>query len=144
MPKVPPRRVRKVFAYITRADQLLVFNHRDEPLAVVGVQVPAGTVRDGEPLADAAMREAVEETGLEGLTLVRYLGTADYDVRPGRNEVHERHFFHLRASDTTPDEWLWHEMHDGLQPPTAFCFWWTPLMKAHVLAAAMGALVYRL
>lgn len=88
---------------------------------MVGVQVPAGTVQDGEALGAAAIREAGEETGLDGLTLVRYLGTADYDVRPGRNEVH-----------------------DGLEPPTAFCFWWMPLTQAHVLAAGMGALVAEL
>ncbi|MCA1720398.1 MAG: NUDIX domain-containing protein [Actinobacteria bacterium] len=85
-----PPRVRKAFAYITRGDCLLVFHHRDVPLEEAGVQVPAGTVRDDEPLAAAALREAVEETGLEDLTFVRYLGTSDYDVRPGRNEVHER------------------------------------------------------
>ncbi len=141
---VQPPRVRKAFAYITRGDRLLVFHHRDVPLEEAGVQVPARTVGDDEPPADAAMREAVEETGLKELALLRYLGSAEYDVRPSRNEIHERHFFHFRAPEDTPDEWVWHEMHDGLQPPTAFCFWWTPLTKAHVLAAGIGALVGRL
>lgn len=45
----PMRTIDKAFAYITRADQLLVFEHVDVPRA--GVQVPAGTVKAGEPPA---------------------------------------------------------------------------------------------
>ena len=134
-------RVRKVLAYITRGNSLLVFRHRDYPLTEVGVQVPAGTVRDGEPLGEAVLREAVEETGLEALADASYLGAADYDVRPGRPEIHERHFFHMLAPDSTPDAWVWHEEHDGLMEPTAFEFFWIPLRFGHVLAAGMGALL---
>ena len=137
----PPLRVRKAFAYITRGDALLVFTHRDFPLLETGVQVPAGTIRDGETPAAAAAREAVEETGLESLTLVRNLGTASYDVRPGRHEVHERHFFHFLADEGVPDRWIWHEEHDGLEAPTMFEFFWIPLAHAHVLSAGMGALI---
>lgn len=136
---VEPVRVRKTLAYITRRDDLLVFRHKDFPLAEVGVQVPAGTVREGEAIQESAFREAVEETGLQDLTLVRFLGSVDYDIRPERLEVHERHFFHFHAPDDTADEWLWHEAHDGLDAPTAFLFWWLPLVKGHVLAAGMGA-----
>jgi 8-oxo-dGTP pyrophosphatase MutT (NUDIX family) len=141
---VQPRRVRKVLAYVTRGDDLLVFHHRDVPLTEAGVQVPAGTVRAGEGLEAAAIREVVEETGREDLTLLRYLGTALYDVRPARDEIHERHFFSFAATPEAPDAWLWDELHDGLQPPTTFCFWWTPLTRAHVLAAGMGSLVSRI
>lgn len=139
----PAQRVQKAFAYVTRGDDLLVFRHRDHPLNEVGVQVPAGTVRHGESPQEAAEREVQEETGLTTLLLVAPLGTADYDVRPGRPEVHERHFFHFAAPLDTADEWLWHEDHDGLQEPTAFLFWWLPIQKGHVLAAGMGALLSR-
>ena len=54
--------VKKVVAYITRGDELLVFTHRDSPEA--GVQVPAGTVEEGETLDAAVLREVHEETGL--------------------------------------------------------------------------------
>lgn len=74
---------------------------------------------------------------------MRYLGSAEYDVRPGRNEVHERHFFQLSTPAAAPEEWVWHETHDGLQTRTAFSFRWRPLRQGHVLAAGMGALLSR-
>ncbi|MBU1880260.1 MAG: NUDIX domain-containing protein, partial [Chloroflexi bacterium] len=54
--------------------ELLLFQH---PYA--GVQVPAGTVEDGETPAQAALREAAEETGLalSDLSTGRYLGSED-------------------------------------------------------------------
>jgi 8-oxo-dGTP pyrophosphatase MutT (NUDIX family) len=131
-------RVPKVVAYVTRGDALLVFRHRDLPLVEVGLQVPAGTIEHGEPPQEAAAREVEEETGLTGLLLAAYLGAADYDVRPGRPEVHERHFFHFIAPPETPDEWTWHEEHDGLQEPTTFSYFWLPLRNGHVLSAGFG------
>lgn len=140
----PQARVRKAFAYVTRGDDLLVFRHRDYPLHEVGVQVPAGTVRPGESPEDAATREVREESGLAELRLVRLLGVADWDLRPGKPEVHESHFFHFVAPQDSPDKWTWHEEHDGLREPTAFLFWWLPLTKGHVLAAGMSALLSRI
>jgi 8-oxo-dGTP pyrophosphatase MutT (NUDIX family) len=138
---LPVPRVRKAVAYVVRDGQLLVFRHRDVDLAVAGVQVPAGTIRDGEAPAEAAVREAEEETGLPGLRVVRALGVYDYDVRPGRNEIHERHFFHLSTDASVDDEWLWLERHDGVGEPTPFICSWIPLGQAHVLAAGFGALI---
>ncbi len=64
----------KVTAFVTRqrgeAAELLVFRH---PTA--GVQLPAGTVELGEAPEAAVLREAAEETGLPGLTIVRKLGS---------------------------------------------------------------------
>jgi ADP-ribose pyrophosphatase YjhB (NUDIX family) len=65
----------KVTAFVTRhrpagGRDLLVMQH---PTA--GVQVPAGTVEENEPIADAVVREIAEETGLVNVRLVRRLGT---------------------------------------------------------------------
>jgi ADP-ribose pyrophosphatase YjhB (NUDIX family) len=54
--------IEKVIAFKTQGDKLLVFRHTHNPEA--GIQVPAGTVRSGEDLTDAVIREASEETGL--------------------------------------------------------------------------------
>ncbi len=35
----------------------------------------------GEPLEAAALREAYEETGLSGLVVQSYLGSAEYELR---------------------------------------------------------------
>jgi ADP-ribose pyrophosphatase YjhB (NUDIX family) len=51
---------------------------------------PAGTVRDGEPPSETAVREAREETGLD-VRLVRQLG-----VRAAVD--HEQHFFHVELT----------------------------------------------
>jgi ADP-ribose pyrophosphatase YjhB (NUDIX family) len=55
----------KVFAYIIRADHLLVFKHVDFPEA--GIQIPGGTIESDELPEDDVLRESVEETGLERL-----------------------------------------------------------------------------
>lgn len=69
--------VRKVVAYIIRNSKLLVFEHRDYPEA--GIQVPAGTAGDSEDLETAVLRETAEETGLDGLGVVRYLGSQEFE-----------------------------------------------------------------
>ena len=54
----------KVTAFVTRTGQdgtkLLLFRHPN-----AGIQIPAGTVEEGEMLEQAALREVAEETGLE-------------------------------------------------------------------------------
>ena len=73
----------KVFAYITHGNQLLVFSHPDFPEA--GIQVPAGTIEEGETAEAAVMREAFEETGLANLKRIRMLGECVYEI--GRAHV---------------------------------------------------------
>jgi 8-oxo-dGTP pyrophosphatase MutT (NUDIX family) len=91
-------RVRKVLCYVARNGRLLVFRHRDYPDA--GVQVPAGTLRDGEDPESGAIRETEEETGRRGFRIVAKLGVYDHGFRESfkgvdRHELHERHVFHL-------------------------------------------------
>jgi ADP-ribose pyrophosphatase YjhB (NUDIX family) len=89
------------------------------------------------------LREAAEETGLEGLTIVSSLGVADYDVRPGRNEVHRRHFFQLRVEGPVGSTWDHAETTGGSGGPRPFRFSWTPLEQGHSLVAGFGAMLSR-
>ncbi|HET7078433.1 MAG TPA: NUDIX domain-containing protein [Chloroflexia bacterium] len=122
----------KVFAYITHGRRLLVFRHPESPEA--GIQVPAGTVQPGEDLAAAVLREAAEETGRTDLVLVRFLGEQVRDRRDvgrdvGRDEIHHRHFYHLRCTGDPPATWRHWETDpsDGSPGPIPFDFFWAPL-----------------
>ncbi|GAB2848410.1 hypothetical protein GCM10022221_54710 [Actinocorallia aurea] len=132
----------KALAYILNdADELLVIRHVDHSYERVGLEVPGGTVRPGEPPQAAALREAHEETSLQGLVLISPLGQTNYDITPLREEVQHRHFFYLRAPGPRPPRWPSAELHDGLAEPTRFECFWIPLQNAHVLSAGHGALV---
>jgi 8-oxo-dGTP diphosphatase len=122
-----PTVMRKVVAYITWNERLLVFSHPDFPEA--GIQVPAGTIEPGESPAEAAMREAFEETGLPRLTLVAPLGEGMRDVTPfGKDELHHRYFFHLRCVETPPETWRhWEEFSSDGGARVAFDFFWAAL-----------------
>lgn len=110
---------RKAFAYITSLTtsrhRLLVFSQPLSPEA--GIQVPAGTIGENETPEDAVQREAGEETGLSRFTLVGLLGRQEFDARPfGRDEIHDRWFFHLTCDEETPERWR-HGEHDPADAP---------------------------
>ncbi|HVC34564.1 MAG TPA: NUDIX domain-containing protein [Chloroflexota bacterium] len=118
---------RKAFAYITRGERLLLFTHPNAPEA--GIQVPAGTLEDGEEPEAGVLREAIEETGLTSLGVVSFLGEERRDMSDvGKDEIHHRYFFHLRCLDEPPDRWR----HGETQPadrgsPIPFDFFWARL-----------------
>ena len=122
------RTIHKVFAYITHRNRLLIFRHTDFPEA--GIQVPAGTVKADEELEVAVLREAFEETGLNGLTLHSYLGEQIRNMQDvGKDEIHHRHFYHLLCEGDAPDEWQHDETDpsDGGAFPIRFEFFWATL-----------------
>jgi 8-oxo-dGTP diphosphatase len=122
------RSVQKVFAYVTRMDPpaLLVFRQPVSP--EVGIQVPAGTLEEGEDPAAGVLREVREETGLAALVLRRFLGTARYDMKEfGRAEIQVRHFFHLECQQSTPERWSHEETGGGIHAPIEFELFWAPL-----------------
>jgi 8-oxo-dGTP pyrophosphatase MutT (NUDIX family) len=60
----------------------------------------------GEPVLEAARREAFEETGLDALELVGMLGDYEIDAHAwGRNEIQHRWFVHFRCLQATPASW---------------------------------------
>ncbi|MEZ2370577.1 NUDIX domain-containing protein [Arthrobacter sp. RCC_34] len=131
--------VQKAVAYVVHRGRLLVFTHDDVPIETTGVQVPAGTVEPGESPAEAAVREVLEETGLR-TRAVRELGTEVYDVRPAKDERHERHFFQLApVEDSVPERWHAGEEHPSEGQAQRWTCWWAPLDHGHVLCAGFGA-----
>ena len=90
----------RVFTYITRADQLLILEYVDG--RYLQPQIPGGTVNKDELPAQAALREAQEETGLTALKLVQLLGSFERDLTDiGRDESIVAWFFHLQTDELT-------------------------------------------
>ncbi|HEU5315355.1 MAG TPA: NUDIX domain-containing protein [Chloroflexota bacterium] len=129
---------RKGFAYVTHGapgrERLLIFSHPEAPEA--GLQVPAGTLEEGEPPDLGALREAHEETGLAELELVGFLGERRRDMREyGRAELHHRYFFHVRCTaETPPERWQNYEVYPSDQLAAGevterplFELFWVPL-----------------
>jgi ADP-ribose pyrophosphatase YjhB (NUDIX family) len=142
--------IHKAFAYITDHGCLLLFRHVDDPAA--GIQVPAGTIKPGEAPAAAALREAREETGLDGLTLVSCLGEQLRDMTDfGKPETHHRSFYHLACTQPPPATWQ-HDEPDAADAPgerPRFAFFWAalpdgipPLIAGH--DALLPVLLHRL
>ncbi|HHX33710.1 MAG TPA: NUDIX domain-containing protein [Gammaproteobacteria bacterium] len=117
----------RVFTYITRDDQLLILEYVDG--RYLQPQIPGGTLEKGELPAQAALREAQEETGLMALQLVKCLGSFERDLTDiGRDETIIAWFFHLRTNESTPDAWRHFECDssEGFAP-IEFAVSWVPL-----------------
>lgn len=137
---------KKVVVYVIKNDKLLVFRHPDFSYEEVGIQVPAGSVKEGETPEAAALRELKEETGRDCFQLVdpRPLGTDTYDMTPYRAEIQERVFFLATPTAELPERWDSQEEHDGEQKPTRFECFWIPLTAAHVLQSGQGSMLYQI
>lgn len=136
---------KKVYAYITREKagviQLLVFTHRDIPDA--GVQVPGGTVEEGEKLEEAAIREVLEESGLRHLCIERYID--DYIIHVKEKQEYQKcHFFHISLLTDVKDTWE-HTVSAGDEDRgLVFCYEWIDIAKCPVLAGNQGEFIYLL
>lgn len=122
----------KVLTYITRGSNLLVFTHPEAPEA--GIQVPGGSVEPHENVEDAALREAIEETGLAALRLSTYLGDMRRNMSDfGLDEIHHRYFFHIWCDEDPPSAWRYGEYTPFNEPdpsaPIPFDFFWVNLME---------------
>ena len=120
----------KVLIYALNRGRLLVFDEPDFP--EVELQVPGGTIESGENVADAALREFQEETGVRPDKPLVHIDTVDYRFRKGEREIcHRRHFFAVQLDGNLPQSWVHFENHafDG-SPPIQFRFSWIDLGEA--------------
>ena len=91
----------------------------------------SGTIEEGEHPETAVLREAFEETGLSNLTLDCFLGEQKRAMSDfGRDEIHQRHFYHLKCHQAPPLTWRHEELYPASgtsQMPIVFEFFWVPL-----------------
>lgn len=135
----------KSYAYIVHDHHLLVFEHTQFPEA--GIQVPGGSVELGEDPVDAVIREAMEETGLKSIRVVRPLGKVTRDLGDfGLVGLQERYYFHLTVDSFPGDEWLGYEMSpsDGSPGPIEFRFYWVPFDQIPSLSGGQDEMIDRL
>ena len=101
--------VHKVAALITRGEgaerELLVFRH---PSA--GIQLPAGTVEEGEAIEAAVLREVWEETGLTEVVIAARLATIPEAMGPDGRMI-TTSGVRLRVKPSGAAAWI--EVHGG-------------------------------
>lgn len=142
MSESKPILILKVSIFVIDADdRLLVFEHPEAPEAEI--QVPAGTLEPGEEPLTGAVRELCEETGKSSFEITRFiLRKQIYEVRQGRDELHDRWFFQARQTQELPEEWMagdWTP--SGWEP---FRFYWVNRATAELVLTADHVAVYRL
>ncbi|MFJ7697791.1 NUDIX domain-containing protein [Lysinibacillus fusiformis] len=134
--------VEKAFGYITREHgeqiQVLVF---EQNTVGAGIQVPKGTIEQGETPLEAVKREMLEETGLTTL-VVQGLIAQDYFNHPS-GVLQKRYFYHLTISDETKEKWQHYPT--GLnEADLLFSFYWISAEQDTLLAKGHGDYLYRL
>ncbi|MCK1988980.1 MULTISPECIES: NUDIX hydrolase [Lysinibacillus] len=133
--------VEKAFGYITREHgeqiQVLVF---EQNTVGAGIQVPKGTIEEGETPLEAVKREMLEETGLTTL-VVQELIAQDYFNHPS-GVLQKRYFYHLTISGETKDTWQHYPT--GLnEADLLFSFYWISAEQDTLLAKGHGDYLYR-
>jgi len=115
---------RKVWAYIVREKQsehqLLVFEHTDED---AGIQIPAGTVDEGEIPETAMHRELLEESGLD----IQTFSPLKTIEAVWEGEPVQAHLFAAWAPQDVADDWTHAVTGQGEDKGMRFHYYWLPL-----------------
>lgn len=135
------KRKTKVGAFILRpqpqgSNHLLLFTHPDHPEAPI--QIPGGSVEEGEDIEAALYREIKEETGMIGLKIKRKIGVSEMPSILNKNEILERHCYLLEAPPQVKDEWIHTVEGDGLDSGIRFQFSWYKINTNFTLTGDLG------
>ena len=133
--------VEKAYGYITRKHeghlQVLVFEQNS---VGSGIQVPKGTIEEGETPLEAIAREMFEETGLTDL-IVQELIAQDY-FEHYSGALHKRYFYHLTTEEKR-DAWL-HSPTGINERGMQFSLYWINDPSEVSFAKGHGDYLYRL
>ncbi len=138
-PRDIPQFATKAVLYVTHEDTVLVF--REPAYPHIALQVPGGTVEDGEDIETAARRELLEETGLADIASLTLLGTRAYEFHSkGRACRHMRHHFHITLPGSPRERWSHWEQDSslGLGPIEFDLFWMGIAQAAEELGYGFG------
>ncbi|MFC6785773.1 NUDIX domain-containing protein [Halobaculum halobium] len=126
--------VGKACAYITRGrSQLLVFEGPGHD----GLQIPKGTIEEGERPRTAVFREVREESGLATLANVDKVATDVWNRRESPPKAYVRHFFHARVHEPR-DRWTHVVSDGGEEHGSEFEFSWIDIDEARDRAFALS------
>jgi ADP-ribose pyrophosphatase YjhB (NUDIX family) len=149
MPDLQSKQRRRVACYVVRkvsegGSALLVFDHVDAPEA--GTQVPAGGMERGEVAEEAALREALEESGLMQVSVVRRLGVSQ---RPHPQTGAPQHttFVLMRydgPADSCAEPWVWEVDGDDEDAGLRFRCWFEALPLSFELAGHQGEYLHQI
>ena len=114
--------IRKVFVYVIRFGEstvdLLVFDRLEES----GYEVPKGHVEPGESLEEALHREVYEESGIEGLKVIKELGKTHWGSE-------EQHFFLAEAPSDVADTFEYQVIGEGIDSGFWYRFSWLEINR---------------
>lgn len=99
----------KITAFITRKKKnvdLLLIQHPN-----AGIQIPAGTVEEGETVVEALKREILEETGLKNVKIKNYIGSQKTKLSNNEFLVSTKTKVYSRPTPTSFD---WVELRKGI------------------------------
>ena len=120
--------VKKAYGFVLRqgadGQELLVFEHAGMPEA--GLQVPGGTVEEGETPLEAVAREVLEESGLP---LGDWLEAAAFD-----HDGDRWHCFATTPPLVLPDTWRCEPLGPEREQGLRFEYRWVPLVGGEALA----------
>ena len=129
--------IEKAYGFVLReraaGPELLVFEHAGQPEA--GLQVPGGTVEDGEAPLTAVAREVLEESGL-ALSGWEAAATLEHAAVPGSGTPGPQrwHCFATTPATALPDAWRFAPRGSAGERELRFDYRWIALAGGELLA----------